>query len=136
MDFLLSLMIQHDIHLTFRGCQGHQRFLQSHHRNMHLIILPILILWIAVVLGNVEKTIFLGPAAVPASQQRQQLDLLRLDVLQPSRSMLRRQLKSTFPTRSDPKGTASWFLLEGLTEGQRYEVRVCWLATVRGELFS
>lgn len=34
------------------------------------------------------------------------------------------------------KGTESWFLLEGLVPGQRYEVRVCWVATVCSNLIN
>ena len=80
--------------------------------------------------GNVEKTIFLAPEAIQIPQQHPNLWDLNLQVLSPSRSELRRQLPAAFPTPANPKGIAAWFLLDRLTQHQRYEVRICWAATV------
>ena len=80
--------------------------------------------------GNVEKTIFLAPEAIQIPQQHPNLQSLNLQALSPSNPELRRQLFATFPKPSSPKGTEAWFLLDRLTQHQRYEVRVCWAATV------
>ena len=80
--------------------------------------------------GNVEKTIFLAPEAIQIPQQHPNLRDLNLQVLSPSKSELRRQLPAAFPTPANPNGIAAWFLLERLTQHQRYEVRICWAATV------
>lgn len=84
-------------------------------------------------LGNVEKTIFLGPASISIPSGHPNLKDLYLDVLSPplSRLSLRRQIPASFPTPTDPRGNETWLLLEGLEGGRRYEVRICWVATVR-----
>lgn len=82
-------------------------------------------------LANAEKAIFLGPAPVNLPQQSPSLADLHLDVLTPDDSLLRTHLAAVFPTDEQPRGAETWLLLDSLTEGQRYEVRVCWLATVR-----
>ena len=82
-------------------------------------------------LGNVEKTIFLGPEAIHIPKHSQpNLDALRLGVLSPKHTSRRLQLTASFPNPILPQGTPAWFLLYGLTPGQRYEVRICWAATV------
>jgi hypothetical protein len=81
--------------------------------------------------ANVEKTIFLGPPAVTVPDQHPDLDDLYLIPLSPLHSTVRTRLNASFPTTDSPKGVETWFLLDGLTPGARYEVRVCWLATVR-----
>ena len=81
-------------------------------------------------LANTEKTIFLGPATVNVPHQHPTLEALHLDVLTPDNWSLRTQLAADFPTEKAPNGKTSWFLLDNLTPGQRYEVRVCWPATV------
>lgn len=80
--------------------------------------------------GNVEKTIFLAPEAIQISQQHPNLEDLKLEVLSSSNPTLRRQLSAAFPKPTSPKGIAAWFLLDKLTQHQRYEVRICWAATV------
>lgn len=84
--------------------------------------------------ANVEKTIFLGPEPldVPQHQQRPALAGLNLDVLTPESSWsLRTRLDAAFPAAGgSERGTPAWLLLDDLVEGQRYEVRICWLATV------
>ena len=85
---------------------------------------------ISLVLGNVEKTIFVAPEAIQIPQQHPNLEDLNIEALSPSRFELRRQLPAAFPAPSDPKGIEAWFLLNRLTQHQRYEVRICWAATV------
>jgi hypothetical protein len=80
--------------------------------------------------ANVEKTIFLGPSPVTLSHVRPSLDDLRLPVLSPPNAVLPTRLPVQFPTEAVPRGLESWYLLRGLDEGRRYEVRICWPATV------
>ncbi|EAW08450.1 uncharacterized protein ACLA_031850 [Aspergillus clavatus NRRL 1] len=80
------------------------------------------------VAANVEKTIFLAPHPSPLPSTDPTLDDLGLNRLSPSAPSLRTHLNASFPTPETP-GTDSWFFLENLTPGQRYEVRVCYLAT-------
>ncbi|KAH7073804.1 hypothetical protein BKA63DRAFT_534183 [Paraphoma chrysanthemicola] len=79
--------------------------------------------------ANVEKTIFLGPSPVVLPNVRPSLDDLRLHVLSPLHTVLPTKLPVRFPSKSEPRGLESWYLLQGLEEGRRYEVRVCWPAT-------
>ncbi|CAI7578951.1 unnamed protein product [Penicillium manginii] len=79
--------------------------------------------------ANVEKTIFLGPPASTIPSEEPDLDDLGLERLSPTNPVVRTQINASFPTNDAPDGTDSWFFLEDLTPGQRYEVRVCWLAT-------
>lgn len=85
---------------------------------------------ISLVHGNVEKTVFLAPEAIHIPQQHPNLEDLQLEVLSSSKLQLRRQLPAVFPTSSSPRGAEAWFLLDRLTQHQRYEVRICWAATV------
>lgn len=80
--------------------------------------------------ANVEKTIFIGPPASTIPSEESDLDDLGLERLSPANPVVRTQLGASFPTADAPAGTDSWFFLEDLTPGQRYEVRACWLATV------
>lgn len=91
------------------------------------ILLPLIT---SLVHANVEKTIFLGPPATTIPSEAPELDDLGLDRLSPQNGVVRTQLNASFPTAEVPEGTDSWFFLENLTPGQRYEVRICWLATV------
>ncbi|KAF2633188.1 hypothetical protein BU25DRAFT_452993 [Macroventuria anomochaeta] len=79
--------------------------------------------------ANVEKTIFLGPSAVPLPDVRPSLDDLRLHSLSSLEPILSTQLSVQFPSSTGPHGLESWYLLSGLEEGRRYEVRICWPAT-------
>ncbi|KAI3340351.1 hypothetical protein F4824DRAFT_418553 [Ustulina deusta] len=93
-----------------------------------------LCIWISLILpyvwGNTEKTIFLGPSPVDLkSKTYPTLDYLRLARLNPDKFTVRTHLKAEFPGSGLRRGTPSWFVLHNLTEGQRYEVRVCWAAT-------
>ncbi|KAL4967991.1 uncharacterized protein BDV14DRAFT_168828 [Aspergillus stella-maris] len=84
--------------------------------------------------ANVEKTIFLAPPAssLPGTDIVPDDLLVGLQRLTHSDGFLRTKLNASFPNPEDAedRGTDSWFFLEGLNPGQRYEVRVCWLATV------
>ncbi|EOA88527.1 hypothetical protein ACJQWK_01963 [Exserohilum turcicum] len=81
--------------------------------------------------ANVEKTIFLGPAAAAAALSNARPDLagLGLQVVSPATTLLPLQVPVAFPTESAPHGLESWYLLRGLDHGRRYEVRICWPAT-------
>ena len=79
--------------------------------------------------ANVEKTIFLAPSVVP-TKAHYSLAALNLDVLSPSKKAIRRRLPASFANLTNPQGSTTWFLLENLVSQQRYEVRVCWAATV------
>lgn len=79
--------------------------------------------------ANVEKVIFVAPSAEPFPTDASIDNLLLLTLSEDSNS-IRTYLNATFPTEDAPKGTETWMLLEGLIPGRRYEVRVCWLATV------
>jgi hypothetical protein len=83
------------------------------------------------VVANVEKTIFLGPSAVSLPDVRPSLEDLQLHALSSQAPILPTQLSVIFPSTSLPHGLESWYLLSGLEEGARYEVRICWPATVR-----
>jgi hypothetical protein len=81
--------------------------------------------------ANVEKTIFLGPEPLAlADDVRPGLDDLHLPALTPASSVLESRLAVQFPSTALPHGRESWYLLHGLQSGRRYEVRVCWPATV------
>lgn len=89
-----------------------------------------LTLGISLASANVEKTIFLGPEPVNIPNQQPSLSTLNIDTLTPEDWSLRTHLEATFPTAESKRGSSSWFILDNLTEGQRYEARICWLATV------
>jgi hypothetical protein len=80
--------------------------------------------------ANVEKTIFLAPAAVTLPDARPSLDSLRLHTLSHAQTILPSQLPVQFPSKAAPHGLESWYLLQQLEAGRRYEVRICWPATV------
>ncbi|TDZ28364.1 hypothetical protein C8035_v011824 [Colletotrichum spinosum] len=80
--------------------------------------------------GNTEKIIFLGPETVTIPATQPTLDELRLDILTPNDGFNKTKLPASFPTTELPLGAASWLLVTNLTPNQRYEVRVCWSATV------
>lgn len=100
---------------------------------MRLLAYVYSLAWCTPALGNVEKVIFLGPEPVDIHNPQLQpnIDSLRLEVLSPLNTTIRRQVAATFPSPTLPKGTETWFLLDRLRLQQRYEVRICWAATVR-----
>ncbi|KAI9726389.1 MAG: hypothetical protein M1834_009052 [Cirrosporium novae-zelandiae] len=79
--------------------------------------------------ANVEKAIFLGPSSLHIPTQRPNLYELYLQNISPAHHSLRTYLSADFPDPGASKGKESWFLLKDLTEGQRYEIRICWAAT-------
>lgn len=85
---------------------------------------------ISLAAANVEKTIFLGPEPVNVPQQPPSLADLRLDVLTPDHYARRTHVGAVFPTSELPRGTDTWLVLDDLEEDRRYEVRICWAATV------
>lgn len=93
----------------------------------------LLLLWLSLlhhVLANVEKTIFVAPSAEPLPGDAS-IDNLLLTRISEQYSSARTSINASFPTNEHPKGTVTWILLEGLRPQTRYEVRICWLATVR-----
>ncbi|KAI1117473.1 hypothetical protein F5Y14DRAFT_349874 [Nemania sp. NC0429] len=79
--------------------------------------------------GNTEKTVFLGPPPVDLDSAYPTLRHSRLASLNPEEFTIRTHLRSKFPSNGLMQGEPSWLLLHRLTQGQRYEVRVCWAAT-------
>lgn len=102
---------------------------------MHSTVLVVLALLASAVWANVEKTIFLGPLTtsdtVPAT-------LPPLHQLTPESNVWHTNLSAAFPWAANhATQSATWILLEDLNPGQRYEVRVCWAATVsKGHILS
>ncbi|KAH6621133.1 hypothetical protein B0J18DRAFT_217951 [Chaetomium sp. MPI-SDFR-AT-0129] len=94
-----------------------------------LLSLTPLISLLTPALANTEKTIFLGPERVRVPLTHPTLTDLRLHTLTPANSTLRTQLPAQFLSDEKPRGTETWLILDDLTPGQRYEVRVCWAAT-------
>ena len=80
--------------------------------------------------ANVEKTIFLGPSAVTLPDVRPSLEDLHLYSLSNFEPILPTRVSVQFPTDTKPHGLEYWYLLGSLEEGRRYEVRICWPATV------
>lgn len=80
-------------------------------------------------LGNTEKTVFAGPAAVVLPPT---LWNLHTQLLSPDHPILRTRLSlGPLPaSTAEDQVTESWYHLHELTVGQSYEVRVCWAATV------
>ena len=80
--------------------------------------------------ANLDKLVFLGPPPVGVAREHPNLDDLNLPQLSSSQPSLRTRVSAAFPTVEAKNGLDTWFLLDGLTEGQRYEVRISWPATV------
>jgi hypothetical protein len=91
-------------------------------------ILGVITLLVTSVLANTEKAIFLAPE--PISVDLAKFHVNTLDTLTPDNGTTRTRLAAEFPTAGEPSGTATWLILDKLTPRQRYEVRVCWPATV------
>ncbi|ETN36658.1 uncharacterized protein HMPREF1541_08936 [Cyphellophora europaea CBS 101466] len=92
---------------------------------LYLLILQI---FTTLTVANVEKVIFVAPDTQEFPSDAS-LDNLLLERLTLAKASVRTRLNATFPTDEQPRGTETWMLLEDLTPGQRYEVRICWLAT-------
>ncbi|CAG8935868.1 unnamed protein product [Penicillium salamii] len=94
-----------------------------------LSILGLLLPILPAVQANVEKAIFLAPETAIIPSEEPSLDDLGVERLSPQNPVVRTRLNASFPTTATPQGSESWFFLENLNPGQRYEVRVCWLST-------
>jgi hypothetical protein len=105
-------------------------------RILHGLSLPLLLLlllhtqFLASVRANTEKTIFVAPPSITIPNVHPGLDDLCIASLTPDKPIVQTQLPLSFPNKTAPKGRESWYLLDRLRAGQRYEVRVCWVATV------
>lgn len=97
----------------------------------HALVRYLTLFTASLVLANVEKVVFLGPAAVEIPTESPTLEDLQLPALSPEDARLRTQLSAEFPSETNPYGPVTWVLLERLQENRRYEVRICWAATVR-----
>lgn len=97
--------------------------------NMYLSYF-LLCLYVVRVLANVEKTVFVAPPAISIPTAHPNLDDLSLIPLSPLHLSVRTRLNASFPTDDAANGSEHWLLLDGLSPGARYEVRICWLATV------
>lgn len=93
-------------------------------------VFAILAVFVSIVTANVEKAIFLGPEPVNVLNQSPSLADLHIDVLTPDNFSIRKHVDAIFPSQNLPRGLDSWLILDDLIEGQRYELRVCWMATV------
>jgi hypothetical protein len=89
----------------------------------------VLLAFVSLSLSNIEKDIFLAPEALRIPNDSS-IDNLYLISLSPKYATARTHVNATFPTDILPRGSETWMLLEGLKPGTRYEVRICWLATV------
>ncbi|KAK8087269.1 hypothetical protein PG994_002243 [Apiospora phragmitis] len=87
------------------------------------------VLLATLVAANTEKAIFLAPNNINIPSTHPNLDDLQVDTLTPDNWAIRTYLEAQFPTDSTKYGKPTWLVLDQLTEGQRYEVRVCWAAT-------
>ncbi|PVH82912.1 hypothetical protein DL98DRAFT_413996 [Cadophora sp. DSE1049] len=81
------------------------------------------------VFANTEKVIFLGPSSLQVPAAHPTLEDLQLESISPKHWALRTHIQAEFPTNISQYGQTSWYLLNRLQEGQRYEVRICWAAT-------
>jgi hypothetical protein len=94
------------------------------------LLLLLLLTSAAAVRANTEKTIFVGPSSIALPNVKPGLDDLCLNTLSPDSPILQTQLSVAFPSEESDRGVQSWYLLDQLRAGQRYELRICWLATV------
>lgn len=95
-----------------------------------LLFSSLLLLQACHVFANTEKVIFLGPSNLQVPAAHPTLDDLHLESISPKHWSLRTHVEAEFPSNASEYGQTSWYLLERLQEGQRYEVRICWAATV------
>lgn len=98
----------------------------------NIIIILQLLLFCLLVRANVEKLVFLGPQRGPEVEELPDTAWLTgLSLLSPLSTSARLQLLARFPsTPASWSLSETWIVLEGLKVGQRYELRVCWSATV------
>ncbi|OJD15663.1 hypothetical protein AJ78_04081 [Emergomyces pasteurianus Ep9510] len=92
-------------------------------------VIGLFLLLSTIVSANVEKTIFTAPKPSPLLSHRPMFDDLEIERLSPQSPSTRTYIISAFPSEAAPRGFESWYYLDSLKPGQRYEVRVCYLAT-------
>lgn len=80
--------------------------------------------------ANVEKVIFVAPPALPNRDIHSAVDELQVHKFDPLASSIRLHLPVIFPNATYEQGLASWYILDDLEPGRRYEVRICWAAIV------
>nr|POF11424.1 hypothetical protein CFP56_44262 [Quercus suber] len=83
---------------------------------------------LAVVAANTEKLIFTAPPAITRTGSDPGVHSLGLHNLTPAAPSLRTTLPVRFLGEETLHGAESWYLLDNLVEGQRYEIRICWAA--------
>ena len=95
-----------------------------------LIKCLVLLLFCFLATANIEKIVFVAPDGghMPLDASVDNLMLMTLDASQSSR---RTFVNASFPTETAKKGAETWLVLDGLKSGQRYELRIIWIATVR-----
>ena len=90
-----------------------------------------LLLFCVLAKANVEKVTFVVPELGTDIQWASDEPRLNIDTLSSSHQSLRTRLLARWPhTPASWTLSETWILLEDLREGGRYEVRVCWSATV------
>jgi len=99
-----------------------------------LFLLAAFVSQVSIAFANTEKVIFLGPETLQISIEHPTLEDLKLDALSPQDWSLRTHVKAEFPTNASKNGLSTWMILYKLRESQRYEVRICWAATVSSQL--
>ena len=99
------------------------------HRQLWSSLFAILLL-IPWAVANVEKTIFIAPDPMPIPRHHLTLSAPNIHSLAHNNTFLRTHIKAGPASASFSTGMATWLLLRDLNPGQRYEVRVCWAATV------
>lgn len=80
-------------------------------------------------IANVEKEIFLGPKASNGVHSLKNLynGLPHLVASEHCRNC--RAIRTVLNTSFHEGGEEHWIVIDGLKEGSRYEVRICWAAT-------
>ncbi|CUS09982.1 unnamed protein product [Tuber aestivum] len=98
----------------------------------------LLALFSTVVLGNVEKAIFVAPSnpqdlLFNGANSTERLEALYPGLLKlnpsPTCEGICHQLRVTLDTSFIGSGERHWVALDHLEQGKRYEVRICWAAT-------
>ena len=85
---------------------------------------------ISVVLANTEKIIFITPEIVTNSKLNQLTERIDIPAIYPESGRTHIKLPVDFGTSENPNGCQSWYLLRALEKGRRYEIKLCWAATV------
>lgn len=99
----------------------------------------VLLVALSVVSGNVEKEIFTFPGDTrdllsrgdrPTKPEILHSGLLTLDTSSRCGGKPCRDALATLDTSFLDRGKRHWVVLDNLERGKRYEVRICWAATV------